>query len=167
MLRHLLIGARRAISTSSGAAQAPTAPPIPPAPLIPSIKVTNDAWAKIAEICKRQNADSFVFATKSGGCSGYNYSLQLIEPSKYQETYDELSNGGKINLTMLAPSQSQQPQLHVIIDPLSEMSLMGTTIDYKSEDYGKGIYENKFVFIPDKDLAHTCGCGISFTPKSN
>ena len=54
----------------------------------------------------------------------------------------------------------------LLIDPLSEMYLLGTTIDYIIEDYDKGIFENKFVFIPDKNLASACGCGISFTPKN-
>ena len=45
------------------------------------------------------------------------------------------------------------------------MFLLGTTINYISEDYEKGIFENKFVFTPDKKIASSCGCGISFTPK--
>ena len=45
------------------------------------------------------------------------------------------------------------------------MYLFGTTIDHISEDYKKGLFENKFVFLPDKNLASSCGCGISFTPK--
>ena len=45
---------------------------------------------------------------------------------------------------------------------LSEMLLLGTTIDYINEDYQKQLYESKFVFIPDKKVASTCGCGVSF-----
>ena len=49
---------------------------------------------------------------------------------------------------------------------MSEMALLGTTIDYISEDYNQGVFENKFIFTPDKDYASSCGCGISFTPKN-
>ena len=48
---------------------------------------------------------------------------------------------------------------------MSEMHLLGTTIDYIKEDYLKGQFESKFIFDVDKDLLMTCGCGISFTPK--
>ncbi len=48
---------------------------------------------------------------------------------------------------------------------MGEFLLLGTTIDYIHEDYLNGVFENKFVFIPDKTLASSCGCGISFTPK--
>ena len=53
----------------------------------------------------------------------------------------------------------------VYVEPLSELYLMGTTIDYIKEDYTKGQFENKFVFNVDKERASSCGCGISFTPK--
>ena len=46
------------------------------------------------------------------------------------------------------------------------MYLLGTTIDYISEDYSKGQYESKFVFNVDKKFASSCGCGISFSPKN-
>ena len=53
----------------------------------------------------------------------------------------------------------------VYIDPISEMYLFDTEIDYISEDLKKNMFENKFVFIPDKNKSITCGCGISFSPK--
>ena len=61
----------------------------------------------------------------------------------------------------------KQNDAKILIDPISEMTLMGTTIDYVSEDYDKDIFESKFVFTPNKDLASSCGCGISFMPKPN
>ena len=42
---------------------------------------------------------------------------------------------------------------------------MGTTIDFITEDYSKNIFENKFTFTPQKNLATSCGCGISFALK--
>ena len=53
----------------------------------------------------------------------------------------------------------------VYIDPLSELYLSGTTIDYINEDIKKNIYESKFIYEIDKNLMTSCGCGISFSPK--
>ena len=53
-----------------------------------------------------------------------------------------------------------------MIEPKSEFLLFGTTIDYIFENHEKGIFESKFVYIPDKNLASLCGCGVSFNPKS-
>ena len=53
---------------------------------------------------------------------------------------------------------------HELISP-SEMYLLGTTIDYLAEDYDSGVFENKFIFIPNRDLYMNCGCGKSFAPK--
>ena len=52
-----------------------------------------------------------------------------------------------------------------VIAPLSEIFLLGTTIDYIQEDYTKGIFENKFKFEINKENMTSCGCGISFSPK--
>ena len=49
---------------------------------------------------------------------------------------------------------------------MSEMYLIGTTIDYVKEDYNKGIFENKFIYNIDKKLASSCGCGVSFMPRN-
>ena len=53
----------------------------------------------------------------------------------------------------------------LMVEPLSEILLLGTTIDYIEEDYSNDVYESKFVYTPQKDKATTCGCGISFSPK--
>jgi iron-sulfur cluster assembly accessory protein len=125
------------------------------------ITITNGALNKMSEIIKKQNAVSFVFSAVTGGCNGLNYNLKLLDKDKYTQTYDTYSNNGKIKPTMI-----EKNNVKILIDPISEMFLLGTTIDYVSEDYVKGIFENKFVFIPDKKLATSCGCGISFTPKN-
>ena len=37
--------------------------------------------------------------------------------------------------------------------------------NFVGEDYAKDIFESKFIFSPDKELASSCGCGVSFSPK--
>ena len=123
------------------------------------ITITDNAWNKMNKIVKKKNDTNFLFSAIGGGCNGFNYNLKLIDNEKYQQLFEsDISNNIK-------PSTIENDKTTVIIEPMSEIFLLGTTIDYISEDYDKGIFENKFIFIPDKNLASTCGCGVSFTPK--
>lgn len=119
------------------------------------ISITNMAWRKIISITKSQKAIGFLFLAENGGCNGFNYKLNLLKKSDY----DKILNENRVHPTIL-----EQDSTKVIVDPLSEMILFGTQIDYVTEDYSKGLYENKFIFIPDKNLVSSCGCGVSFTP---
>jgi iron-sulfur cluster assembly accessory protein len=122
------------------------------------ITITDNAWNKMIEIMKKQNMTSFLFTATSGGCSGFNYKLDLLNKEQYDDIYNE--RPGKFK-----PTTIEKNHTTVLIDPMVEMILIGTTIDYISEDYKNGIFENKFVFIANKSVASSCGCGVSFTPK--
>ena len=124
-----------------------------------SIIVTNTAWNQIIKISKTQKTKSFLFSATSGGCSGFNYKLNLLTDEEYENIYN--THVGKIKPTIIKRDSTK-----ILIEPMSEFLLLGTTIDYIHEDYSNGVFENKFVFIPDKTLASSCGCGISFTPKN-
>ncbi len=76
---------------------------------------------------------------KGGGCSGFNYILDLTEHEK--ET-DEVF---------------EQQGIRVICDPKSLLYLTGTTIDFRDEIMGRG-----FVFN-NPNATSTCGCGSSFS----
>tara|TARA_Y100000389_G_scaffold85776_1_gene82534 strand:- start:1633 stop:2013 length:381 start_codon:yes stop_codon:yes gene_type:complete len=120
------------------------------------INISNNAWYKMNNIIKSQNAKGFLFSAVSGGCNGLNYNLELI---KDQTQIDKITSE-KIKYTKI-----ENNDVKFYIDPLSEMFLIGTNIDWVAEDYSRGIFENKFIFEPDKELATSCGCGISFHPK--
>ena len=120
-----------------------------------NIKVTNSAWTKMKDIItKSSNKYGLIYSCSSGGCNGFNFNLDLLDYNYYTKI-----NKNKF-LTVL-----DNDKIKLYIDPLSEMYLLGTTIDYINEDYKNGIYESKFKFDIDKDLMTTCGCGISFSPK--
>ena len=123
------------------------------------IKVTDTAWKKIYQINKKQQMFRFLFSATSGGCNGFNYKLELINKKEYNEIID--TNSSIIKPTILVKDNTQ-----ILVDPVSEFLLLGTTIDYVNEDYSNGIFENKFTFTPNKKLASSCGCGVSFTPKN-
>ena len=129
------------------------------------INITSNAWDKMRKIIKSEECNesngykSFLFSANSGGCNGFNYDLKLIK----EKEYNEIMNSNKIKPTIIQCIAFDSTKL--IIDPVAEMLLLGTTIDYVSEDFSKGIFENKFTFTPDKKLATSCGCGVSFNPR--
>ena len=121
-----------------------------------SIQITRSAWSKIGEIIhKTNNTYGLLYSAKTGGCNGFNFELDLLTEDLHKKINDTKF------LTVLTNNESE-----VYVDPLSEMHLLGTTIDYVKEDFSKKIYESKFVYHADKDLMTKCGCGISFSPKT-
>ena len=122
-----------------------------------AITITDNAWNRMSNIVRAKQAQGFIFSAVSGGCNGLNYKLKLFND---QTELEKIKTTGKIK-----PTKLEKNNVEFYIDPLSEMFLLGTKIDYISEDFDKGIFENKFTFTPDKDIATSCGCGISFSPK--
>lgn len=121
------------------------------------IHITQSALTKMNTIYNNTNNKHFLFSAKNGGCNGFSYDFKLINNIEYNKLYE----------SKLKPTIIKTQNIKVIIDPISEMFLLGTTIDYIEQDYKNNIFESKFIFKPDKDLINTCGCGISFTPKKN
>tara|TARA_Y200000002_G_scaffold363691_1_gene351993 strand:+ start:91 stop:465 length:375 start_codon:yes stop_codon:yes gene_type:complete len=118
------------------------------------INITNHAWKKINNIALKSNNNKLLFSASSGGCNGFNFNLKLLENNEYND------------IKKLKPNLLTNNNVNVYIDPVSEMYLFGTEIDYVSEDFNKGIFESKFVFNIDKKLASSCGCGVSFMPRN-
>ena len=119
------------------------------------ITITQAAWSKINDVLKHKESFAFLFSATGGGCNGFNYNLETITRRQFDGFYK----------TKIPPSVVTNQNSKVIIDPISEMLLIGTTIDYIKEYYSNNIFENKFTFTPKKDFATTCGCGSSFTPR--
>ena len=120
-----------------------------------NILITKNAWKKMTEIIKQsKNLYGFVYSASSGGCNGFNFELELLNKKRRNNIIKNKY------LTILS-----NKDIKLYVDPLSEMHLLGTSINYITEDYSRGQFENKFVFDVNKDLMTTCGCGTSFTPK--
>ena len=75
-----------------------------------------------------------------GGCSGFNYSLNIAED------YDE-ANDNKV----------EQHGVNVVVDKKSSLFLDGTTVDYY-----EGLEQRGFQFH-NPNAKKTCGCGSSFS----
>ena len=118
------------------------------------ISVTKQGWKKIGSILqKAPAAHGFLFGASGGGCNGFNFDLSVLSEYNHEQ------------LMLQRPNYVSNGVHKVYIDPLAEMYLIGTTIDYQFEDFSKGVYESKFIFGVDKKTTATCGCGVSFTPR--
>ena len=77
---------------------------------------------------------------KGGGCSGFNYTLDLTDQKSDDDEVFE-SHG-----------------VEVVCDSKSYLYLNGVTVDFRDEVMGRG-----FVFN-NPNATSSCGCGSSFTP---
>ncbi len=120
-----------------------------------SVHVTKNAWNKMTKILHlTKNKYGFIYSASSGGCNGFNFELNLLS----NELHDNIIKT-KYH-TIISDNTTK-----LYIDPISEIYLLGTTIDYIKEDYDNGIYESKFHFKINKEKMNSCGCGISFSLK--
>ena len=119
------------------------------------IQVTKNAWTKMSQILQStKNHYGFIYSASSGGCNGFNFELNLIEKKLHKQITTNKFH------TVLNDCGTK-----LYIDPISEIYLLGTTIDYIQEDYENKIFESKFHFEINKENMTSCGCGISFSPK--
>ena len=139
------------------------------------VTVTETAARRIDQIIAEHGFDpanmKLRVGVKGGGCSGFNYTLDLTEVQKDSDevwnfTYNrtpmvstaalaEGQGGGTATATETGTSDTFT--VTIVCDPKSYLYLHGTTIDYKDEIMGSG-----FVFN-NPNSTSTCGCGSSFS----
>jgi iron-sulfur cluster assembly protein len=107
-----------------------------------SIELTESAADEVKQICGKEKLElENVFlrlGVKGGGCSGFNYLLDLTEEAAEEDwSFD-------------------QHGIRVVCDQKSYLYLNGASIDFKREMMASG-----FVFN-NPNANTTCGCGSSF-----
>ncbi|WP_101066243.1 HesB/IscA family protein [Roseovarius salinarum] len=100
-------------------------------------KVTDRAFARLAEIGAGDKGQALRVAVQGGGCSGFEYSISLDAPADDDLV---LENDGQ----------------RVVIDEVSQPFLAGATIDFTEELIGA-----RFT-IDNPNATSSCGCGTSF-----
>lgn len=105
------------------------------------VGLTDRALDKVKEALEQQKLDGHCLrvAVVGGGCSGFNYDLDLVKEAKPTDLTYEL-NG-----------------LTVAVDQMSARFLDGTVVDFVETLQGAG-----FKFLNPKAKS-TCGCGSSFS----
>ncbi len=101
-------------------------------------KVTERAFARLAEIGAGAEGKALRIAVEGGGCSGFQYDISLDAPAEGDLVLE--GSGEK-----------------VVIDEVSLPFLSGAVIDFTEELIGA-----RFV-IENPNATSACGCGISFS----
>ena len=101
-------------------------------------KVTDRAFERLAEIGASQDGKALRVAVEGGGCSGFQYEIELDEP---REDDLVLEGGGQ----------------KVVVDAVSLPFLSDAVIDFTEELIGA-----RFV-INNPNATSSCGCGTSFS----
>ncbi|MGB2409342.1 MAG: HesB/IscA family protein [Paracoccaceae bacterium] len=101
-------------------------------------KVTERAFARLAEINAGNEGQALRIAVEGGGCSGFQYDIRLDTPAE-----DDLVLEG----------DGQK----VIVDSTSLPFLENAVIDFSQELIGA-----RFV-IENPNASSSCGCGTSFS----
>ncbi|MFP4238344.1 HesB/IscA family protein [Rhodosalinus sp.] len=101
-------------------------------------KVTERAFARLAEIGAADQGQALRVAVEGGGCSGFQYDIRLDAPAE-----DD----------MVLEGQGQR----VIIDTVSLPFLENAVIDFTEELIGA-----RFT-IQNPNATSSCGCGTSFS----
>ncbi len=105
------------------------------------VGLTDRAIAKVKEAMEQQKLDGHWLrvAVVGGGCSGFNYDLDLVREAKPTDlTYDIEG-------------------LNVAVDKMSARFLDGTVVDFVETLQGAGFKFN------NPKAKSTCGCGSSFS----
>ena len=108
-----------------------------------SVTLTEKAAKEVQRFIEEGDfgGDAFLrVGVAGGGCSGFNYSLNIAED------FDEAND-----------NTSQQHGVKVVVDKKSSLFLDGTTVDYY-----EGLEQRGFQFH-NPNAKKTCGCGSSFS----
>ncbi len=101
-------------------------------------KVTDRAFARLAEIGAGDEGQALRVAVEGGGCSGFQYEIKLDAPATDDLVLE--GNGQK-----------------VVVDSVSLPFLSGAAIDFTEELIGA-----RFT-IENPNATSSCGCGTSFS----
>ena len=105
--------------------------------MVAPISLTNKAAEKVKELIISQKKYALRLDLKKGGCAGMEYSMQYVDAAAENEEVVEFDGA------------------RIIVAPLAQMYLFGTTIDYED-----GLLESGFKFN-NPNVSEACGCGES------
>lgn len=101
-------------------------------------KVTPRAFERLSEIGAAAAGKALRVAVEGGGCSGFQYAIDLDEPASDDTVFESAGE-------------------RVVIDATSMPFLGGATIDFTEELVG-----SRFT-IDNPNASSSCGCGVSFS----
>ncbi len=105
-----------------------------------AITVSDRAATQIAQIIANEDKNSMLrVSVEGGGCSGFQYKFELVSAQEADDLAIE-KNG-----------------VLVLVDPVSQMYMEGSEIDFADELIGAAFKVN------NPNATASCGCGTSFS----
>ena len=105
-----------------------------------AITVSDSAAAQIASIIASEAGGTMLrVSVEGGGCSGFQYKYDLVQAREAEDL--AIEKGG----------------ITVLIDPVSQMYMEGSEIDFADELIGAAFKIN------NPNATASCGCGTSFS----
>jgi iron-sulfur cluster assembly accessory protein len=103
------------------------------------LTLTENARAKIDELCQQNQGYAVSLGIKGGGCAGFEYQWGFVEEDQISDS-DEIfeTENGKL-----------------VVDATSLMFFAGTEIDYVNQMFGS------MFDIRNPNTKSSCGCGVS------
>jgi len=103
------------------------------------INVTEKAKNYLLEATTNNDKKYVKFSVKGGGCSGFKYEWDFLDVKEGDFIEVDLTSGKQL-----------------LIEPIAEMYIMGSTIDYITELGGS------YLTVKNPMATASCGCGESF-----
>jgi|3_EtaG_2_1085321.scaffolds.fasta_scaffold04437_9 iron-sulfur cluster assembly accessory protein len=112
------------------------------------VSITNSAKQYLMETARNNQQKNIWFGVQGGGCSGFSYQWKFVDEP---DPNDEEVVLGHTSLN------NDQVDVKLIIDSMSELYIIGSTIDYVKDLAGS------FLRVDNPMSASSCGCGESFS----
>lgn len=132
------------MDTATQQSSAPSTSPSSSSEAAPNmVRLTAKAASMVKETMSAEGGKfaGLRIAVVGGGCSGFQYSLDLDEKGANPDDLSFVEEG-----------------VTCFVDPMSSMYLMGVEVDYVEGQFGQSGFSFK-----NPNAKHTCGCGSSFS----
>jgi len=101
------------------------------------VTLTDSAKTQMQSMLDEHQKSAVKLALQGGGCAGFKYDWSLVDSVEADDEVIELDKG------------------KFVIDSMSVMYLIGSTVDYKKEVFGS------YFDISNPASTSSCGCGES------
>ena len=102
-----------------------------------NIEITENAQIHIADLLKNDDSKFFRITVQGGGCAGFQYKWGTSKKDDLNETWKDIEG-------------------ILLVDPIAEMYIIGSIVDYKTELGGS------YLTVNNPGATSSCGCGESF-----
>eukprot|EP00013_Stygamoeba_regulata_P015382 CAMPEP_0177668704 /NCGR_PEP_ID=MMETSP0447-20121125/22949_1 /TAXON_ID=0 /ORGANISM="Stygamoeba regulata, Strain BSH-02190019" /LENGTH=136 /DNA_ID=CAMNT_0019175321 /DNA_START=312 /DNA_END=722 /DNA_ORIENTATION=- len=107
-----------------------------------TVALTENAIKRLQAVARE--GEVLRVTVESGGCSGFQYKLDLVERNELDSSHRVIETDG----------------VGLAVDDVSEQFLLGAQVDYV-----KDLLSSSFRVVNNQAAEDACSCGVSFSPK--